>query len=171
VSWLTSSPVVNATDSEATRPACVGPIVLVAARSGLVGVFSALGPRPMLAHYGSRLVRLGGSHGRASERQTGPTRHAFATGDLDGLKESMAHDVVWHEPGRGPFAGDHKGPEGVLALLEELRARSNGTFAVEIVDATLPDNDPLCAPHNPGARVSPIAGSAALSRCPGAALR
>jgi hypothetical protein len=59
---------------------------------------------------------------------------AFARGDLDALREFMAHDVVWHEPGRGPLAGDHKGPEGVLALLGELRARSEGTFAVEIVD-------------------------------------
>jgi ketosteroid isomerase-like protein len=59
---------------------------------------------------------------------------AFAQGDLDALREFMAHDVVWHEPGRGPLAGDHKGPEGVLALLGELRARSDGTFRVEIVD-------------------------------------
>ena len=59
---------------------------------------------------------------------------AFARGDLEALRESMAHDVVWHEPGRGPLAGDHKGPEGVLALLGELRARSGGTFTVEIVD-------------------------------------
>ena len=59
---------------------------------------------------------------------------AFARGDLDELREFMAPDVVWHEPGRGPLGGDHKGPEGVLALLEELRDRSDGTFAVEIVD-------------------------------------
>jgi ketosteroid isomerase-like protein len=59
---------------------------------------------------------------------------AFAHGDLEALREFMAPDVVWHEPGRGPLAGDHKGPEGVLALLGELRARSCGTFAIEIVD-------------------------------------
>ena len=59
---------------------------------------------------------------------------AFARGDLDALSEFMAHDVVWHEPGRGPLAGDYKGPEGVIALLGSLRARSGGTFTVEIVD-------------------------------------
>ena len=58
---------------------------------------------------------------------------AFARRDLDALREFMAPDVVWHEPGRGPLAGD-KGPEVVSALLAELRARSDGTFAVEIVD-------------------------------------
>lgn len=74
----------------------------------------------MAEHPNTKLVR----HGYA----------AFARGDLDALRESMADDVVWHEPGRGPLAGDHKGPEGVLALLADLRARSDGTFAVEIVD-------------------------------------
>jgi ketosteroid isomerase-like protein len=59
---------------------------------------------------------------------------AFAHGDLEALPEFMAPDVVWHEPGRGPLAGDHKGPEGVLALLGELRARGGGTFAIEVVD-------------------------------------
>jgi ketosteroid isomerase-like protein len=59
---------------------------------------------------------------------------AFARDDLDALKEWMAPEVVWHEPGRSPLAGDHKGPEGVIALLAELRSRSNGTFTIEIVD-------------------------------------
>ncbi|HEY5012501.1 MAG TPA: nuclear transport factor 2 family protein [Acidimicrobiia bacterium] len=59
---------------------------------------------------------------------------AFARGDQESLQEVMAHDVVWHEPGRGPFAGDHKGPEGVLSLLRELQARSDNSFSVEIVD-------------------------------------
>jgi len=59
---------------------------------------------------------------------------AFASGDLESLKDLTTHDVVWHEPGRGPFAGDHKGPEGVLALLRELQERSGKSFSVELVD-------------------------------------
>ncbi len=74
----------------------------------------------MTDHPNARLVRHG--------------YEAFAQGDLDALREFMAHDVVWHEPGRSPLAGDHKGPEGILALLGELQARSKGTFGVEIVD-------------------------------------
>ncbi len=58
----------------------------------------------------------------------------FARGDLDTLREFMAHDVIWHQPGRSPMAGDHKGPEGIFALLGEFRTRSEGTFGVEIVD-------------------------------------
>jgi len=59
---------------------------------------------------------------------------AFASGELSKLKEFMTHDVVWHEPGRGPFAGDHKGPEGVLSLLREFQERSDRSFSVEVVD-------------------------------------
>jgi uncharacterized protein len=59
---------------------------------------------------------------------------AFATGDLESLRELMAHDVVWHEPGRGPLAGDHKEPEGVLSFLRELQERSDNSFSIEIVD-------------------------------------
>lgn len=58
----------------------------------------------------------------------------FARGDLDALREIMAPDIVWHEPGRSPLAGDHKGPDGVLAFFAGLAERSGGTFRVEIVD-------------------------------------
>lgn len=46
----------------------------------------------------------------------------------------MAPEIVWHEPGRSPLAGDHKGPDGVLAFFGQLEERSGGTFEVEIVD-------------------------------------
>jgi len=58
----------------------------------------------------------------------------FETGDLDLLGVVLAQDVVWHEPGRGPLAGDYKGPAAVLGFLEQLKARSGGTFGVEVLD-------------------------------------
>jgi ketosteroid isomerase-like protein len=58
----------------------------------------------------------------------------FESGDLDLLGVVMAHDVVWHEPGRSGLAGDYKGPEAVLGFLEQLRARSDSTFKIEILD-------------------------------------
>lgn len=58
----------------------------------------------------------------------------FELGDLDLLRVVMSEDVVWHEPGRSPLAGDHRGPEEVLGFLAELKERSGGTFEVEIVD-------------------------------------
>ncbi|HWT78066.1 MAG TPA: nuclear transport factor 2 family protein [Candidatus Methylomirabilis sp.] len=58
----------------------------------------------------------------------------FETGDLDLLGVVMARDVVWHEPGRSPLAGDYKGPEAVLGFLGQLKARSGGTFRIEVLD-------------------------------------
>jgi len=58
----------------------------------------------------------------------------FESGDLDLLRVVMAKDVIWHEPGRSPVAGDYKGPEAVLAFLAELKERSGGTFRIEVLD-------------------------------------
>ncbi|HXX90475.1 MAG TPA: nuclear transport factor 2 family protein [Acidimicrobiales bacterium] len=58
----------------------------------------------------------------------------FESGDLDLLNVVMGPDVVWHEPGRSALAGDYRGPEAVLGFLGQLKARSNGTFRVEILD-------------------------------------
>src|SRR5207244_3656389 len=96
----------------------------------------ALGPSRMLEHDGwagpatGRWLMI--EHPNATLIRHG--YDAFGRGDLEALRELMAHDVLWHEPGRGPLAGDHKGPEGVVTLLGELRARSGGPFAVEIVE-------------------------------------
>ncbi|HET6953739.1 MAG TPA: nuclear transport factor 2 family protein [Acidimicrobiales bacterium] len=74
----------------------------------------------MYEHHNVKLIRRG--------------YDCFARGDLEALREIMAPDIVWHEPGRSPLAGDHKGPDGVLAFFRELTERSGGTFEVEIVD-------------------------------------
>jgi ketosteroid isomerase-like protein len=58
----------------------------------------------------------------------------FESGDLDLLGVVMGPDVVWHEPGRSSLAGDYKGPEAVLGFLGELKARSGGTFKIEVLD-------------------------------------
>jgi ketosteroid isomerase-like protein len=86
-----------------TRPHCW---------STMKGVLN--GRRSMTEHPNVRLIQHGYDE--------------FAHGDLEALREFMAPDVVWHEPGRSPLAGDYKGPEGVLMLLGDLRARSDGTF-------------------------------------------
>ena len=62
------------------------------------------------------------------------TYQDFETGDLDLLGVVMAREVVWHEPGRSSLAGDYKGPEEVLGFLGELKARTNGTFKIEVLD-------------------------------------
>jgi hypothetical protein len=74
----------------------------------------------MSEHPNARLVRRG--------------YDSFARGDLDALREYMADEVVWHEPGRSPIAGDHKGPAGVLEFLRRLKERSDGTYTIGLVD-------------------------------------
>jgi ketosteroid isomerase-like protein len=74
----------------------------------------------MNEHPNARLIRRG--------------HESFARGDVEALREFMADDVVWHEPGRSILGGDYKGPDGVLDLLHKLQDRSHGTFKVEIVD-------------------------------------
>lgn len=58
----------------------------------------------------------------------------FESGDLDLLGVVMSKDAVWHEPGRSSLAGDYKGAEAVLGFLGKLKALSDGTFTIEILD-------------------------------------
>ncbi|MCA1831837.1 MAG: nuclear transport factor 2 family protein [Actinomycetota bacterium] len=41
---------------------------------------------------------------------------AYEAGDLDVLKQVLAENVVYHIPGRGPFAGEHRGRETMISL-------------------------------------------------------
>ena len=59
---------------------------------------------------------------------------AFAAGELDRLRDVLADDAVWHEPGRSPIGGDHKGPAGVAAFMQRLGVLSGGTLSVELID-------------------------------------
>ena len=58
----------------------------------------------------------------------------FESGDLDLLQVVMSPDVVWHEPGRSGLAGDYRGPEAVFGFLGQLKALSDGTFTIEVLD-------------------------------------
>jgi uncharacterized protein len=58
---------------------------------------------------------------------------AFATGDMDTLRELLAPDIVWRMPGRSAVAGDHRGIDDVLAFFGMMMERSGGTFRAELV--------------------------------------
>jgi ketosteroid isomerase-like protein len=57
---------------------------------------------------------------------------AFAEGDMAALSDMMAEDVVWHVPGEGPLAGEHRGREAVLGFFKEARDLSGGTLQVNV---------------------------------------
>lgn len=59
---------------------------------------------------------------------------AFGRGDIDAASRMFADDIVWHQPGRGPLAGNHHGPGEVLAFFAKLQEETNGTFRTGIHD-------------------------------------
>jgi uncharacterized protein len=59
---------------------------------------------------------------------------AFAKGDVDTLRKVFAADVVFHQAGRSPLAGDYHGIDQVLGFFQQLSERSNGTFRVTLHD-------------------------------------
>jgi len=69
---------------------------------------------------------------------------AFNEADIAAIQEVLAHDVVWHEPGRSPLAGDYKGTDEVLGFLRRLHDLSDGTFQAELV-ALLTDAERVTA--------------------------
>ena len=55
---------------------------------------------------------------------------ALATGNMPGVAAALHADVVWHQPGAHSLSGDHRGPDGVMALLGGFMERSGGTFSL-----------------------------------------
>ncbi len=59
---------------------------------------------------------------------------ALARGDYAAVTELLTEDAVWHLPGRGPLAGDHRGRQAVLAAMRRFEELSGGTIRVEVHD-------------------------------------
>ena len=64
---------------------------------------------------------------------------AFATGDVDTLRELLDQDAVWHAPGRNPVAGDHQGVDAILGFFARTMEVTGGTFRVEVHDVIAND--------------------------------
>jgi ketosteroid isomerase-like protein len=59
---------------------------------------------------------------------------AFSKGDMEGVAALFTDDVVWHTPGRGPLAGDHRGKGQVMSMLGKQAELTGGTFRAELHD-------------------------------------
>jgi ketosteroid isomerase-like protein len=59
---------------------------------------------------------------------------AFSNGDVDTLRKLFTHNVVFHQSGHGPLAGDYDGIDHVLSFFQKLAERSGGTFRVHLHD-------------------------------------
>ena len=73
-----------------------------------------------MAHSSEELVRRG--------------YDAFSKGDVETLRKVFANDVVFHQAGRSPLAGDYHGIDEVLGFFQKLSERSDGTFRVTLHD-------------------------------------
>jgi ketosteroid isomerase-like protein len=59
---------------------------------------------------------------------------AFAAQDVPRMQQLFSPDVVWHEAGRNPLSGDHKGFDAVMAFFGRVGELSEGTFVAELHD-------------------------------------
>ena len=65
---------------------------------------------------------------------------AFQSGDMEGLSSKyFSPDIVWHQPGNNPMAGDYKGIQEVLGSFAKTMELTGGNFAVEIHDVLAND--------------------------------
>jgi uncharacterized protein len=64
---------------------------------------------------------------------------AFATGDVNMLRDLFHQDAVWHAPGRNSLAGDHQGVEAILGFFARTMEVTGGTFRVELHDVVAND--------------------------------
>ena len=59
---------------------------------------------------------------------------AFARGDVPTVMASLAEDILWHVPGRGPLSGDYRGHAEVLDFFRHFMDLSGGTFRISVED-------------------------------------
>jgi uncharacterized protein len=64
---------------------------------------------------------------------------AFATGDVDTLRQLFDQDAVWHVPGRSPLSGDHRGLDAILGFLARTMELTGGTFRADVHDVVADD--------------------------------
>jgi ketosteroid isomerase-like protein len=72
----------------------------------------------------------------------------FGKGDMDGLAQIMAEDVVHTFPGNSQVSGEHKGRDAAFAMYGKLFELSGGTFKADLQSATAKGDDTVVAVHH-----------------------
>lgn len=71
---------------------------------------------------------------------------ALGRGDIPTVMAQFDEAVVWHQPGGNQFSGDHKGVDGVGALLGGMMAASEGTFQLAVSGAPMVNGELVAVP-------------------------
>jgi uncharacterized protein len=96
-----------------------------------------VGPEDYLGHH-SDPRRYQMAH--PNEDQVREGFAAFGRGDMDALRNQYwTEDIRWHNPGRGPLAGDYEGPEQVIQSFARLFELTGGTVSLELHDVLAND--------------------------------
>ena len=70
---------------------------------------------------------------------------AFRSGDFERLATTIHEDVAWHLPGTSWMARDLQGRSALVAYLQEIIRRTNGTFTLRDVYVSGSDDRVLAA--------------------------
>lgn len=73
---------------------------------------------------------------------------ALGRGDVPAAMALLSPDVVWHQPGSNRFSGDHKGLDGVGALLGGMMEASQGTFQLAVTGPAMVNGELVAVPVN-----------------------
>jgi ketosteroid isomerase-like protein len=65
---------------------------------------------------------------------------AFRGGDIETIRELIPEHAVWHFPGRrGQLAGTHRGRDAIFRFLSSVRALTDNTFHLDLIDVIAND--------------------------------
>lgn len=71
---------------------------------------------------------------------------ALSSGDVPAAMALLSADVVWHQPGKNRFSGDHSGIDGVGALLGGMMEVSTGTFQLAVTGPSMVNGHMVAVP-------------------------
>jgi ketosteroid isomerase-like protein len=74
------------------------------------------------------------------------------SGEIGPLRELLAADVVWRNPGGGSLSGAYRGPSEVGALLKRMRDETEGSLKLDIRGTCVIDGMIVVVAHATAAR-------------------
>ncbi|MEV8533658.1 nuclear transport factor 2 family protein [Streptomyces sp. NPDC051211] len=77
---------------------------------------------------------------------------AFSAGDMKALAEVFHPDVEWHQGGRGPLSGDHRGRDATFGMFARNFELSDGTYRARLHDVLANDAHTVALLHATASR-------------------